>query len=474
MDVQLKTTSFGGYDKKAVESYIDELVADHDKEVSDLKANVVKLSETVKNLHTMREVNLNESNTTIENLKKVNDELQAEVNQLREQLASFKNKEEESASRYESISRTLLEARESADALLDQTARECEQLTAETTESCNKLMNDTNAECQRMHAETVAACDKLNAETKSACQEMKESTYANCEDLRRRTKEETDALIAETEYACNEANEQTKEACEELMTNTTNECEEMKSPVILGVSEGAGKYMCGFKTVAAMVKAMDESLGITVPVALHLDHGTYEGAKACIEAGFTSIMFDGSHYSIEENIAKTKELVELAHDKGLSIEAEVGSIGGVEDGVVGAGEIADPEECAKITDLGIDFLAAGIGNIHGVYPENWKGLDFEALERIHQATHNIPLVLHGGTGIPDEMIHKAITLGVSKININTECQLVFAAATRAYIEAGKDQQGKGFDPRKLLAPGAEAIRAKCAEKIQLFGSENKA
>lgn len=229
MDVQLKTTSFGGYDKKAVESYIDELVADHDKEVSDLKANVVKLSETVKNLHTMREVNLNESNTTIENLKKVNDELQAEVNQLREQLASFKNKEEESASRYESISRTLLEARESADALLDQTARECEQLTAETTESCNKLMNDTNAECQRMHAETVAACDKLNAETKSACQEMKESTYANCEDLRRRTKEETDALIAETEYACNEANEQTKEACEELMTNTTNECEEMKS-----------------------------------------------------------------------------------------------------------------------------------------------------------------------------------------------------------------------------------------------------
>lgn len=252
------------------------------------------------------------------------------------------------------------------------------------------------------------------------------------------------------------------------------QCEEMKSPVILGVSEGAGKYMCGFKTVAAMVKAMDESLGITVPVALHLDHGTYEGSKACIEAGFTSIMFDGSHYSIEENVAKTKELVELAHDKGLSIEAEVGSIGGVEDGVVGAGEIADPEECARITELGIDFLAAGIGNIHGVYPDNWKGLDFEALDRIHKATNNIPLVLHGGTGIPDEMIHKAITLGVSKININTECQLVFAAATRAYIEAGKDQQGKGFDPRKLLAPGAEAIRAKCAEKINLFGSANKA
>ena len=252
------------------------------------------------------------------------------------------------------------------------------------------------------------------------------------------------------------------------------QCEEMKSPVILGVSEGAGKYMCGFKTVAAMVKAMDESLGITVPVALHLDHGTYEGAKACIEAGFTSIMFDGSHYSIEENIAKTKELVELAHDKGLSIEAEVGSIGGVEDGVVGAGEIADPEECAKITDLGIDFLAAGIGNIHGVYPENWKGLDFEALERIHQATHNIPLVLHGGTGIPADMIRKAVSLGVSKINVNTECQLSFAAATRQYIEAGKDKQGKGFDPRKLLAPGADAIKATVREKIELFGSMNKA
>ena len=225
--------------------------------------------------------------------------------------------------------------------------------------------------------------------------------------------------------------------------------------------------------VAAMVRAMDESLGITVPVALHLDHGTYEGAKACIEAGFTSIMFDGSHYPIEENIAKTRELVELAHDKGLSIEAEVGSIGGVEDGVVGAGEIADPEECAKITALGIDFLAAGIGNIHGVYPANWKGLDFEALDRIHKATNNIPLVLHGGTGIPDEMIAKAISLGVSKININTECQLVFAEATRKYIEEGKDQQGKGFDPRKLLAPGAKAIEAKCKEKIELFGCAGK-
>ena len=240
-------------------------------------------------------------------------------------------------------------------------------------------------------------------------------------------------------------------------------CEEMKSPVILGVSEGAGKYMTGFKTVTAMVDAMVDSMGITVPVALHLDHGTYEGCKACVEAGFSSIMFDGSHYSIEENVEKTKELVALAHSKGMSIEAEVGSIGGVEDGVVGTGEIANPAECAKITALGIDFLAAGIGNIHGVYPANWKGLDFEALDRIHKATNNIPLVLHGGTGIPDDMIAKAISLGVSKININTECQLVFAEATRKYIEAGKDQQGKGFDPRKLLAPGSQAIIDKCKE-----------
>ena len=246
-------------------------------------------------------------------------------------------------------------------------------------------------------------------------------------------------------------------------------CEEMKSPVILGVSEGAGKYMTGFKTVAAMVDAMVDSMGITVPVALHLDHGTYEGCKACVEAGFSSIMFDGSHYSIEENVAKTTELVALAHSKGMSIEAEVGSIGGVEDGVVGNGEIADPAECAKITDLGIDFLAAGIGNIHGVYPANWKGLDFEALDRIHKATNNIPLVLHGGTGIPDDMIAKAISLGVSKININTECQLVFAEATRKYIEEGKDQQGKGFDPRKLLAPGAKAIEAKCNIQDQTCG-----
>ncbi|WP_395150948.1 class II fructose-1,6-bisphosphate aldolase [uncultured Allofournierella sp.] len=250
--------------------------------------------------------------------------------------------------------------------------------------------------------------------------------------------------------------------------------QEMNSPVILGVSEGAGKYMTGYKTVAAMVRSMIETLNITVPVALHLDHGSYEGAKACIEAGFSSIMFDGSHYAIEENIAKTTELVELAHSKGISIEAEVGSIGGEEDGVVGAGEIADPEECKKIAELGVDFLAAGIGNIHGKYPANWKGLDFEALERIHNATNGIPLVLHGGTGIPEEMIKKAISLGVSKINVNTECQLAFAAATRKYVEAGKDLEGKGFDPRKLLAPGVEAIKATVREKIELFGSANKA
>ena len=250
--------------------------------------------------------------------------------------------------------------------------------------------------------------------------------------------------------------------------------QELNSPVILGVSEGAGKYMTGYKTVAAMVKAMIETLNITVPVALHLDHGSYEGAKACIEAGFSSIMFDGSHYAIDENVAKTTELVELAHSKGLSIEAEVGSIGGEEDGVIGAGEIADPAECKKIADLGVDFLAAGIGNIHGKYPANWKGLDFEALEKIHEATNGIPLVLHGGTGIPADMIKKAISLGVSKINVNTECQLSFADATRKYIEAGKDLEGKGFDPRKLLAPGAEAIKATVREKIELFGSANKA
>ena len=250
--------------------------------------------------------------------------------------------------------------------------------------------------------------------------------------------------------------------------------QELNSPVILGVSEGAGKYMCGFKTVTAMVDAMVDELGITVPVALHLDHGSYEGALKCIEAGFSSVMFDGSHYGIEENIEKTKEIIALAHSKGISVEAEVGAIGGEEDGVIGGGEVADPNECKMIADLGVDMLAAGIGNIHGVYPANWKGLDFEALDRIHKATNNIPLVLHGGTGIPDEMIAKAISLGVSKININTECQLVFAEATRKYIEEGKDQQGKGFDPRKLLAPGAQAIVDKCKEKIELFGCAGKA
>ncbi|MBQ1722068.1 MAG: ketose-bisphosphate aldolase, partial [Lachnospiraceae bacterium] len=236
----------------------------------------------------------------------------------------------------------------------------------------------------------------------------------------------------------------------------------------------AGKYMTGFKTVAAMVKAMDEELGITVPVALHLDHGTYEGSKKCIEAGFTSIMFDGSHYAIDENVEKTTELVKLAHDNGISIEAEVGSIGGEEDGVIGMGECADPDECKRVADLGVDMLAAGIGNIHGVYPENWAGLQFDVLDAIQQKTGVMPLVLHGGTGIPDDMIKKAIDLGVSKINVNTECQLSFAAATREYIEAGKDQQGKGFDPRKLLAPGTEAIKAKVKEKMELFGSVGKA
>ena len=250
--------------------------------------------------------------------------------------------------------------------------------------------------------------------------------------------------------------------------------EELKSPVILGVSEGAGKYMTGYKTVAAMVKAMMEELNITVPVALHLDHGSYEGAKKCIEAGFSSVMFDGSHYPIEENVQKTTEIVELAHSLGISVEAEVGSIGGEEDGVVGRGEVADADECKMIADLGIDFLAAGIGNIHGKYPANWQGLDFEALEKIKNATEGMPLVLHGGTGIPADMIKKAISLGVAKINVNTECQLSFAAATREYIEAGKDQQGKGYDPRKLLAPGFEAIKGTVKEKMELFGSVGKA
>ena len=252
---------------------------------------------------------------------------------------------------------------------------------------------------------------------------------------------------------------------------TAQECD---SPVILGVSEGAGKYMTGFKTVAAMVKAMIGELNITVPVALHLDHGSYDGCLKCVEAGFSSIMFDGSHYPIDENVAKTTELVELAHKNGMSIEAEVGSIGGEEDGVVGMGECADPAECKKIADLGIDMLAAGIGNIHGKYPANWAGLSFETLDAIQQLTGEMPLVLHGGTGIPEDMIKKAISLGVAKINVNTECQLSFAEATRKYIESGKDLEGKGFDPRKLLAPGAEAIKATVKEKMELFGSVGKA
>lgn len=250
--------------------------------------------------------------------------------------------------------------------------------------------------------------------------------------------------------------------------------QEMNSPVILGVSCGAGKYMTGFKTVASMVSAMIDDLKITVPVALHLDHGTYEACYDCINAGFSSIMFDGSHYPIEENIEKTKELVKICKDKGLSLEAEVGSIGGEEDGVIGMGECADPEECKIIADLGVDMLAAGIGNIHGKYPANWKGLSFETLDAIQQKTGTMPLVLHGGTGIPADMIKKAISLGVSKINVNTECQLSFADATRKYIEAGKDLEGKGFDPRKLLAPGFEAIKATVKEKMELFGSVGKA
>ena len=250
--------------------------------------------------------------------------------------------------------------------------------------------------------------------------------------------------------------------------------QELNSPVILGVSEGAGKYMCGFKTVANMVSAMIDELKITVPVALHLDHGSYEACYKCIEAGFSSVMFDGSHYPIEENIEKTKELVNVCAEKGLSLEAEVGSIGGEEDGVVGMGECADPDECKMIADLGVTMLAAGIGNIHGKYPANWAGLSFDTLDKIQQKTGVMPLVLHGGTGIPAEMIQKAISLGVAKINVNTECQLAFAAATRKYVEAGKDLEGKGFDPRKLLAPGVEAIKATVKEKMELFGSIGKA
>ncbi|WP_281627219.1 class II fructose-1,6-bisphosphate aldolase [Traorella massiliensis] len=250
--------------------------------------------------------------------------------------------------------------------------------------------------------------------------------------------------------------------------------QETNSPVILGVSEGAGKYMGGYKTVTAMVKELIDYLGITVPVALHLDHGSFDGAKACIEAGFSSVMFDGSKYDFEENVAKSKEIIELAHSKGISVECEVGAIGGEEDGVIGTGEVADPEECAKIAALGVDFLAAGIGNIHGKYPANWAGLNFDVLAQIQAKTNGKPLVLHGGSGIPADQIAKAISLGVSKINVNTECQIAFAEATRKYIEEGKDQVGKGFDPRKLLAPGTEAIKELVKAKIVEFGSNDKA
>ena len=255
---------------------------------------------------------------------------------------------------------------------------------------------------------------------------------------------------------------------------TLQVAQELQSPIILGVSEGAAKYMGGYRLVMAMVKELHDALGVTVPVAVHLDHGTYEGAYKALNAGFTSIMFDGSHYPIDENVAKTKEIVEAAHAKGVSVEAEVGSIGGEEDGVIGAGELADPKECALIASLGVDLFAAGIGNIHGKYPANWKGLDFEVLQEVQRVTNRVPLVLHGGTGIPAEMVQKAISLGVSKINVNTELQLAFAEATRKYIEAGKDLEGKGFDPRKLLAPGVEAIKTVVREKLTMFGSVNKA
>ena len=250
--------------------------------------------------------------------------------------------------------------------------------------------------------------------------------------------------------------------------------QELNSPVILGVSEGAGKYMGGYHAVVGMVNGLIQDLNITVPVALHLDHGTFEGCYKCIEAGFSSIMFDGSHYPIAENIEKTTQLVHTCDVLGLSLEAEVGSIGGEEDGVIGAGECADPDECKAIADLGVTMLAAGIGNIHGKYPENWAGLSFETLAAVKEKVGDMPLVLHGGTGIPADMIKKAISLGVAKINVNTECQLAFQAATREYIEAGKDLQGKGFDPRKLLAPGFEAIKATVKEKMELFGSVGKA
>ena len=260
----------------------------------------------------------------------------------------------------------------------------------------------------------------------------------------------------------------------EWIKATLEVVEELNSPVILGVSEGASKYMGGYKNVIGMVKEVHDFLNITVPVAVHLDHGTYEGAKKALEAGYTSIMFDGSHYPFEENLEKTKEIVKLCHSKGVSVEAEVGSIGGEEDGVIGGGEIADPEECRRISETGVDMFAAGIGNIHGMYPENWKGLNFEVLKKVQDVTGGVPLVLHGGSGIPNEMVRKAISLGVSKINVNTECQLAFAKATREYIEKGLDKKGKGFDPRKLLKPGSEAIKEVIKTKFKLFGSIGKA
>tara|TARA_B100002019_G_scaffold122137_1_gene105027 strand:+ start:313 stop:1179 length:867 start_codon:yes stop_codon:yes gene_type:complete len=260
----------------------------------------------------------------------------------------------------------------------------------------------------------------------------------------------------------------------EWIKATLEVVEELNAPVILGVSEGASKYMGGYKNVIGMVKEVHDFLNITVPVAVHLDHGTYEGAKKALEAGYTSIMFDGSHYPFEENLEKTKEIVKLCHSKGVSVEAEVGSIGGEEDGVIGGGEIADPEECRRISETGVDMFAAGIGNIHGMYPENWKGLNFEVLKKVQDVTGGVPLVLHGGSGIPNEMVRKAISLGVSKINVNTECQLAFAKATREYIEKGLDKKGKGFDPRKLLKPGSEAIKEVIKTKFKLFGSIGKA
>ena len=285
--------------------------------------------------------------------------------------------------------------------------------------------------------------------------------FVNCKDML--------VNAAKGKYAVAQININNLEWTKAVLTTA----QEVKSPVILGVTGGAAKYMGGFATVCNMARTMDKSLGITVPVAIHLDHGTYEQCIECVKAEFTSIMFDGSHFPFEENVKKTKEMIELAHKNNMTLEAEVGAIGGEEDGVVGAGDLADPNECRQIAELGVDFLAAGIGNIHGVYPENWKGLDFGILEKIANVTGGLPLVLHGGTGIPAEMIKKAISLGVAKINVNTECQLSFAAATRKYIEEGKDKQGKGFDPRKLLEPGTNAVKQTVKEKFELFGSVGK-